>query len=138
MVGGRMGETCLRREEWGRVRTAPGLHPAHALRLEGGKRRELSFLAGFNPGGRKKLRRQFGPEAGYNGGEGCRRSLWSAAHREIIMSRHKKPRQEKIRLPEVTRDGVLDALRKSGQPASAREIAKALGLGHRGRRDLPR
>ncbi|MGH9702273.1 MAG: ribonuclease R family protein [Candidatus Acidiferrales bacterium] len=54
------------------------------------------------------------------------------------MSRHKQSRQEKVRLPEVTRDGVLDFLRKSTQPASAREIVQALGLRHRGRRDLPK
>ena len=54
------------------------------------------------------------------------------------MSRHKKSRQEKVRLPEVTRDGVLDVFRKSAQPVSEREIAQALGLSHRGRRDLPK
>ncbi len=54
------------------------------------------------------------------------------------MSRHKQPRDTKVRLPEVTREGVLDFLGKSSQPASAREIAQALGLQHRGRRDLPK
>src|ERR1700687_2639086 len=53
------------------------------------------------------------------------------------MSRHKQSRETKIRLPEVTLEGVVDFLRNSAQPASEREIAQALGLRHRGRRDLP-
>jgi ribonuclease R len=52
------------------------------------------------------------------------------------MSRHKQPREAKIRLPEVTRESVLDFLGKSSQPASARDIAHALGLRHHGRREL--
>ena len=59
----------------------PGSRPALALRLEGGKLRELNYLACLNPDAEKKLRRGRGWKPGTMAAKECSRSLAEEALR---------------------------------------------------------